>query len=232
MKIRLIVGVVALLAGMVYAQEPPEPPARPQPPRPEQFGKESGRSTQRRGFGEMPGRPKWEYSVRRSTELAKEGDGDLQAALNKLGEEGWELVAVRPVEGGKANRDTYYFKRGMSPPPMGMGAMGGRGGFMGPGGFGGAMGGAVAARPPQARPEGEPRERGRSAERSVHVIALKHAAATDLGGLLNQLFGERGARVFPDPRTNSLLVSGTDEQLRAIREVLVELDKADAEKRK
>src|SRR5205823_5209075 len=64
MNMRLIPGVVALLAGMAFAQEPPEPPAGRQPPpeRQGQFGKEPSRGTQRRGFGETPWRQRWEYS--------------------------------------------------------------------------------------------------------------------------------------------------------------------------
>jgi hypothetical protein len=46
--------------------------------------------------------PKWEYRVLGKDQLPKAQAKDLADALNKLGDEGWELVAAG---------DTYIFKR-------------------------------------------------------------------------------------------------------------------------
>src|SRR5688572_28572906 len=50
--------------------------------------------------------PKWEYRLLAKREVAKLAGGDMRAGLNKLGEEGWELVAL-----GAARGDELYFKR-------------------------------------------------------------------------------------------------------------------------
>ena len=55
--------------------------------------------------------PKWEYKVLTKDEIAELANKDLAAGLNKLGEEGWELVVV----------DTsYIFKRPKNSPPAGV----------------------------------------------------------------------------------------------------------------
>jgi hypothetical protein len=55
--------------------------------------------------------PKWEYRVLAKREVAELGKKDLAAGLNKLGDEGWELVAVEPQAGRSSGQPTYYFKR-------------------------------------------------------------------------------------------------------------------------
>src|SRR5262245_58095444 len=57
---------------------------------------------------------KWEYSVLTRAEVAKHGKDDFKAGLNKLGDEGWELVAVETRPGarpGATASSSYYFKR-------------------------------------------------------------------------------------------------------------------------
>src|SRR5262245_54859882 len=56
--------------------------------------------------GAYPG-ARWEYSVLARPQVARLAGDDLQAGLNKLGEEGWELVAVEPAPGP----GRLYFKR-------------------------------------------------------------------------------------------------------------------------
>src|SRR6266702_2739036 len=46
-----------------------------------------------KGAPEAP-RIRWEYSVLTKEEVAKAGKDDFRAGLNKLGEEGWELVTI------------------------------------------------------------------------------------------------------------------------------------------
>src|SRR5438552_13167737 len=99
MKTRLIACVVALLAGIAYGQEPKGPPAdgpvdglKPSPFDQDAQGRETGRSAGGRArLPEGAWRQKWEYSVLSDGDIRKRADGDLNAALNKLGEEGWEL---------------------------------------------------------------------------------------------------------------------------------------------
>jgi hypothetical protein len=67
------------------------------------------------------GLPKWEYKVVHREELVKEGrrlvesgtdDKFFTAALNPLGEDGWQLVAIdpRPFNGG-GGTSSYVFRR-------------------------------------------------------------------------------------------------------------------------
>jgi hypothetical protein len=62
------------------------------------------------------GLPKWEYHVLAKDEVLKLGQKDLTAGLNKLGDAGWELVAVesdaQEAAFGAAQKSArFYFKR-------------------------------------------------------------------------------------------------------------------------
>ena len=57
----------------------------------------------RRTAAEFGMRPKWGYAVKERWEIAELGKNDLGAALNVLGDQGWELVAVSGA--------TFFFKR-------------------------------------------------------------------------------------------------------------------------
>jgi hypothetical protein len=50
--------------------------------------------------------PRWEYKLMAGPAILRLGNGDPTAGLDKLGDEGWELVYVPP-----GDRDNYYFKR-------------------------------------------------------------------------------------------------------------------------
>lgn len=59
---------------------------------------------------------KWEYRVASKDELAALGSKNVAAGLNKLGEEGWELVAIEPGFAAPPGAvgsapPQYYFKR-------------------------------------------------------------------------------------------------------------------------
>jgi hypothetical protein len=62
-------------------------------------------------------RSKWEYLVRTREGIVKKGENDLETGMNRLGEEGWELIAIEPNlqpsgDGERRIRSTsYYFKR-------------------------------------------------------------------------------------------------------------------------
>jgi hypothetical protein len=47
-------------------------------------------------FATEPMRMRWEYRVLNAVELGQVVKGSTEAALNKLGADGWELVAIEP----------------------------------------------------------------------------------------------------------------------------------------
>lgn len=64
--------------------------------------------------------PKWEYyafTMSRNVKLLSMGDWSEMPDLQRLGEEGWELVSVAPVSdyygsgSGATNHLVFYFKR-------------------------------------------------------------------------------------------------------------------------
>jgi hypothetical protein len=155
-------------------------------------------------------------------------------ALNKLGEEGWELCAV-------ADRGVVIFKRPKGAAAgFGGGFVPGSGGGFGPGSGGGffpgrPVGGPDAAPPPRPAAGGSgpgPAER----PAGVHVFALKNANAADLVLLLKEVFARSYGQVPPgeaqrysvvataDPRTNSVVVVARGEALEAVRSLVERLD--------
>lgn len=61
---------------------------------------------------------------------------------------------------------------------------------------------------------------------TVKVIQLKHAQATDVTDVLKQLYDQGPAKIASDPRTNSVIVSGPENQLQEIEALLLKLDEA------
>jgi hypothetical protein len=64
----------------------------------------AGRTTARSAEPPSPAAPRWEYRALTKAKLLDLGKNDLEAGLNQLGDEGWELVAVDASF-------TYTFKR-------------------------------------------------------------------------------------------------------------------------
>jgi hypothetical protein len=58
--------------------------------------------------GKAASRPQWEYKTVTGDGLVELGKNE-QAGLNKLGDDGWELVSVTPGQG--FSKAVYYFKR-------------------------------------------------------------------------------------------------------------------------
>jgi hypothetical protein len=58
--------------------------------------------------GKAASRPQWEYKTVTGDGLVELGKNE-QGGLNKLGDDGWELVAVTPGQG--FTKVAYYFKR-------------------------------------------------------------------------------------------------------------------------
>jgi hypothetical protein len=171
-------GLLALCAGHGLA-EAPAPPAKAQ----------------------YVGGPKWEYKVLFRQQIAELGNKDFAAGLNKLGDDGWEMVGVPsavPVGGGQirgVQDGDYYFKRPKSQAVAG--------------------GGKVAALTAEVVNE------------DWVILKLKSANAIDFAKTADALFGGRnagGPRVVADPNTNSILVRGTQRQVEELRRLTVALD--------
>jgi hypothetical protein len=60
----------------------------------------------------------WSYKLERIDLMAKDGSTDVEAALNQLGEQGWELVGVQTI----GESSCVIFKR-----PVDLGESAGRG---------------------------------------------------------------------------------------------------------
>ena len=195
---------------------------------PDDFGKRGGKAGKGKGFKAFEGAPKmdapgphrWEYAIRRREDFQEMGGDDLQRAMNRMGESGWELVAV---DGTFAQgRGHAYFKRprnGPMPPaeadvmrdqpvppapPTPPGCPGGFGGF---GGFARGPGNNVP----------QPKE-------TTTIITLKNAQPSSMTQMLTMVFGTTGARFVPDSRTGRLILIAPEDKLAEIRKMVEELD--------
>ena len=74
-------------------------------------------------------------------------------------------------------------------------------------------------------PNPSPRGRGEpEGAASVKVFALQHAQATEVAEVLKQVYDKGPAKIVPDARTNSVIVTGPEAQLREIEALLLKLD--------
>ena len=70
-----------------------------------------------------------------------------------------------------------------------------------------------------------------SSERAVEMVSLRFASADELAQRLREAFagegaGGRGLRAIPDPRTDTLVLVGTPDEVRRARAVVARLDAA------
>jgi hypothetical protein len=169
----------------------------------------------------------WEYSVQSRNELGKLGNSDVSAGMNKLGEDGWELVGIAtPAQSGATrgvgSATEYYFKRSKVS-RVEQAGMSGLGGAIDQSGRGSRAG--VRRIEPEA-------DKG-----IFQVIRLKNAEAAPTARILNELVGSgtpsgfggqrtsQSLRIVNDDRTNSILVRASAEQIAAIKELLDQLDR-------
>jgi hypothetical protein len=163
--------------------------------------------------------PKWEYKVLTKDEILELGNKDFTAGLNKLGDEGWELIAV---------------------PAAPAGAAGGRGGDRGPGGRGGDGGRAPgdraakeaeyyfkrpkAVRILQDEKAGGPKEQAKNED--YEILKLKFLSAVDFAKTADALLGGKasGLRIVAEPTTNSVLANGTSKQIEELRRLLATIE--------
>jgi hypothetical protein len=137
---------------------------------------------------------KWEYQVLTHDQIADLAKKDFAAGLNKLGADGWELVAVEPRtdrdHGAKpSGQAAFYFKR-------------------------------PAARAEGARAEAGPSGEGDfRVFRLKNASAVDTAKL-----LQELFGDNRRIRIVADPNTNSLLVRGTDIDLATVAALLDKCD--------
>jgi Bacterial type II/III secretion system short domain len=147
--------------------------------------------------GKAAGRPQWEYQTLSREKITELGKNDFAAGLNKLGDDGWELVAVTLSQDARPQVPSrpaeYYFKRARA---------------------------AVARdqpRPGVAGPE--------VVVDQFQVVHLKSATASDLAKTLQSVFGNKGGLVIvADQRTNTLVLRGSPKQIEEILLLIRELD--------
>jgi hypothetical protein len=152
--------------------------------------------------------PKWEYKALTREEITELGQKDLTAGLNKLGDEGWEMVGapalpVAAFRGGPGGAPAgrapeFYFKR-----PKGRAVEDGK------------------APPPKVEAVSE----------DWVILKLKAVSAVDLARTADALFGSRsggGPRLVAEPTTNSVLARGSAKQIEELRRLITALDVPEA----
>jgi hypothetical protein len=137
------------------------------------------------GFGPMmpgPAKPMtWEYRVLTRESLAELGKDNLEAGLNQIGAEGWELIGIEA--GARRALNSYLFRRPGTTKPRAD---------------------AKPATPPVSTEKAD-------AHIEFRAYRLKHATATDAAQLISELMRTGRAdssRVVADPHTNQLLLKG------------------------
>jgi hypothetical protein len=145
--------------------------------------------------GKSVARPQWEYQTLTREKLAEMGKNDLAAGLNKLGEDGWELVAVTPAQQPSPQMPRtaaeYYFKR---------------------------LKGQAPRDERRTAPAPEPAAEG------VQVVRLKYATAPELAKTLRAVYDEPALVIVPDSRSNTVVVRGSLKQIEKVIFLVRDLD--------
>jgi hypothetical protein len=165
----------------------------------------------------------WEYKAVQRSEvesLAEKGDKNrFEAGLNKLGADGWELViseSPTPLVRDRRTPGRLIFKRIGTKKTAGIPNAGRAGDKAIP------YLAQKAAVAPVAPLVSDPR-----------VIPLKNAKADDIAKTLARVFPkEDGILIIPEPRTNSLILKGSAEQMMRVYRLLAELDEKAADNEK
>jgi hypothetical protein len=153
------------------------------------------------GFGPMasgPAKPTtWEYRVLTRSSLAQLGKDNLEAGLNELGAEGWELIGIET--GAKSSSYSYIFRRPGTNKPR--------------------SDAKRAAEP-------APKEKA-DASIEFRIYRLKHASAINVGRVIEELMRtgrQDSLRVVADPQTNQLLMKGPVQMHLDVEAILKCLD--------
>jgi hypothetical protein len=140
------------------------------------------------GVAQPPWR-RWEYHVRSGQ--------PTQTELNKLGDDGWELVAIQSSEMSRGIQSVYVFKRLATSK---------------------AKADDKGAPPPDKGKE--------SAKLELRTYVLKHASASDMAQLLDDVLriNKYVMRIAADSRTNQIIVNATTDAHEDIGLLLQRLD--------
>jgi hypothetical protein len=142
---------------------------------------------------------KWEYRTLTRTAIADLANKDFAAGLNKLGDEGWEMVAYAPPISPQIGPPAeYYFKR--------------------PKARAGAVVGGVA--PPRAEAQSE--DWVILKLKSASAVDFAKTADEIFGGKGG------GLRVLAEPTTNSVLARGSARQIEELRRLISVMDVPEA----
>lgn len=213
---RKVILLCCLAGSLLVATVNSQQPDSAAPPKGKGFGGRGGKGGG--GFAPAPEQPafaaprRWEYGVYTYADILGKGDDDFDAGLNKLGDEGWELVSIDfgviSAPGSfksstRSRRSTFYFKR----PKIGL----------------------ARERGSLSRTESDrtPREAimAAAARENPTIVKLKYAHAMRLAQMLQTTFSRSNlVRAVPDERTNSLVIMAPPEQLSQVRELITQLD--------
>src|SRR5690348_9911832 len=104
MNSRLIACALVPFVVVAYGQESEKPPATTKvmksaaptsQPTPLYDRYTSSTAGTKPAASEAHARQRWEYTRLAMVQVQKRGDGDFDAGMNRLGQEGWELVTVQ-----------------------------------------------------------------------------------------------------------------------------------------
>lgn len=140
-----------------------------------------------------PPRVKWEYHVEPVNTADRQA---LQVKLNKLGADGWELVAIDQSQ-AKEGPTTMVLRRPLA-----------------------------EKQKPAAKRAPEPGPNKPEPMLELRTYALKHASATDLVGVVKDVLepNQFHMRIVAEQRTNQLIVNGPMEAQLAVQTLLNQLD--------
>lgn len=197
---------VAVCAASIDAQPPGEAP---------QFkgskkGKGSGRGF---GFGPPPvavssSPGQWEYAVKTAAEIRELGNADIQAGLNKLGDDGWELITLDGTFGRVAGH--AYFKRPKTHRPTSPLVQ-----VPVQGDTQSISFGNVASRQTKAA----------QAKETTTIVPVKNSNPLVLSQILQSVYARSSQiRFVPDQRTNRLILVAPEDQVAEIKRLIDDLD--------
>jgi hypothetical protein len=174
-------GLLVLCAGHSLSEQPAQP-TKPTAPTP------TGQAV-----------AKWEYKTLNRRDIVQLGNNDLTTGLNKLGDEGWEMVACATLTGNVAANVEFYFKRSKGRTATEGGKTGG---------------------PPAVQTRNEEYQVIRV--KFVSGADLAKTADAIFGGR------NSGFRIVADPATNSVLAFGTPQMIEELRRLIITLDVPEA----
>jgi hypothetical protein len=137
---------------------------------------------------------RWEYRVEYESSLTNYSKRDLQAGLNALGADAWELIAME--SSSTSRQGMFIFRRplaGQPKPEM------------------------------KPAPEKALKEKAEP-QLELRLYPLKFADVHELSQLINSVLRDRPIRLAAEPRTNQLIVNATMESHGQIQMLLERLD--------